>query len=614
MVRKQLGVNGEKEQHFSEYMAYLGDDIHEDPKRPQDFMTRLYASYTLNGRISLLMPEYDGDLSDFLNNPMPSNYFRDEQHYLSAMFGLSRAVAWLHCLPDNRVYSVTGIHHDLKPANIFLKKGHMILSGFGISSLSNPTEGKWRDAKGHVSWYTAPECLALGDRRPGKVSVASDMFSLGCIFAEIIAYMSEGATGVENFRDRRKPNKEKENSPFCVHGKVIPEVWSELTRMKSKPSRKERHGLMGLVEQLLSEDPTTRLSAASLVVGLKVLVHEPERESLPPGLDPYSRSIQESSLSTIPYRSNDDYHPVVAENSSVAASRERADGNSPSGSQRNAHASRSDCKSFTEQHLKFTNSSKVLAALGSSEVEYEKDLRLILKIELDPLDQGRAKTIWEEKQWIRRWAKETKSSCLLIHSREEKDHEKVLSVISAQLIQSAKRRGSSGIRIRVIYHFCDRNTSAPSAAISNMIQSLLLQLISYTAGDEETLLDHLPSQQKPKGPESIKDAFQRHIKSLPADTILVVVIDCLRPYCYGTREADTMSILRSLVELTSNDSSHVCCFKLFLTLSGTTLANKISRECRFDKVGVVKYDDGGFVSHPHGYTDQDFTEKVLQWS
>ena len=73
-------------------------------------------------------------------------------------------------------------------------------------------------------------------------------------------------------------------------------------------------------------------------------------------------------------------------------------------------------------------------------------------------------------------------------------------------------------------------------------------------------------------------------------------------------------LLRSLVELSSNDSSHACCFKLFLTLSGTALANKISRESRLEKVGVVKYDDGGVVNHRHGYTNQDFTENVLQWS
>ena len=131
-------------------------------------------------------------------------------------------------------------------------------------------------------------------------------------------------------------------------------------------------------------------------------------------------------------------------------------------------------------------------------------------------------------------------------------------------------------------------------------------------GIEEILVDLSPSQQKPKGLVYIKDAFQKHIKSLPTGTILVVVIDCLRPYCYGAREADTISILRSLVELALNDSSLVCCFKIFLTLSGTALANKISREWRFEKVRVVKYDDGGLTNHAYGYTDQDFTEKVLQ--
>ena len=111
---------------------------------------------------------------------MPSDYLRDEQHYRTAILGLSRAVVWLHCLPDNRVYSVTGIHHDWEPANVFLDNGHMILADFRTSSLSKPTERKCRDAKGHVSWYTAPECLALSNRRLGKMSVASDNICIFC--------------------------------------------------------------------------------------------------------------------------------------------------------------------------------------------------------------------------------------------------------------------------------------------------------------------------------------------------------------------------------------------------------------------------------------------------
>ena len=73
----------------------------------------------------------------------------------------------------------------------------------------------------------------------------------------------------KTFRDRRRPNKEKENPPFCIHGKVIPEVRSELTSMKSKSSGKERLGLMGFVEQLLSEDPATRLSVVGLTTDRK---------------------------------------------------------------------------------------------------------------------------------------------------------------------------------------------------------------------------------------------------------------------------------------------------------------------------------------------------------
>ena len=81
MVRKPMGVCGEKEEDLSEYMAYLSDGIHQDQGRPQNLMTCLYTSFIL------LMPDYGGCLSDFLDHKMSSDDFRDEQHYLTTILG-----------------------------------------------------------------------------------------------------------------------------------------------------------------------------------------------------------------------------------------------------------------------------------------------------------------------------------------------------------------------------------------------------------------------------------------------------------------------------------------------------------------------------------------------
>ena len=64
--------------------------------------------------------------------------------------------------------------------------------------------------------------------------------------------------------------------------------------MQPEPSRKERHRLMELFEQLFNEDPTTRLSADILVAYFNVFMHSrPEKESLPLGFRPYLHFLQE---------------------------------------------------------------------------------------------------------------------------------------------------------------------------------------------------------------------------------------------------------------------------------------------------------------------------------
>ena len=84
------------------------------------------------------------------------------------------------------IHSSEIIHRDLKPSNIFIdSECHIKVGDFGLArSVANTKEGSSPVLTDYVAtrWYRAPEIL-LGST---KYSKAVDMWSLGCIFTELI--------------------------------------------------------------------------------------------------------------------------------------------------------------------------------------------------------------------------------------------------------------------------------------------------------------------------------------------------------------------------------------------------------------------------------------------
>jgi mitogen-activated protein kinase 15 len=84
------------------------------------------------------------------------------------------------------IHSSDIIHRDLKPSNIFIdSECHIKVGDFGLArSVANLKDGTSPVLTDYVAtrWYRAPEIL-LGST---KYSKAVDMWSLGCIFAELL--------------------------------------------------------------------------------------------------------------------------------------------------------------------------------------------------------------------------------------------------------------------------------------------------------------------------------------------------------------------------------------------------------------------------------------------
>ncbi|KAH0552985.1 hypothetical protein GP486_006818 [Trichoglossum hirsutum] len=140
-------------------------------------IVRLIGSYSDPTYVGLIMsPVADCHLGDFFSVALSS---ADKKVLLRSFFGcLATALAYLH---DSQIR-----HKDIKPQNILVKGETVMLTDFGISldwaELDQSTTQHSRTAK--TPRYCAPEV----DNNEARNS-ASDVWSLGCVFLEIVSVL-----------------------------------------------------------------------------------------------------------------------------------------------------------------------------------------------------------------------------------------------------------------------------------------------------------------------------------------------------------------------------------------------------------------------------------------
>ena len=86
------------------------------------------------------------------------------------------------------IHSQSVVHRDIKPSNVLVSKSDtnslLKISGFGLSKDTSGTGCFSLSGVRGTHIYMAPEMLKLSDRSEGlaRGSLASDVFSLGCVF------------------------------------------------------------------------------------------------------------------------------------------------------------------------------------------------------------------------------------------------------------------------------------------------------------------------------------------------------------------------------------------------------------------------------------------------
>jgi serine/threonine protein kinase len=94
-------------------------------------------------------------------------------------------------------------HRDLKPSNVLVHKDSVLLTDFGISTITAPDEDSASNGSiaAHTYVYSAPEIINDVGSRRGR---AADIFSLGCVFLELSAALAGPPGAREMFNERKR--------------------------------------------------------------------------------------------------------------------------------------------------------------------------------------------------------------------------------------------------------------------------------------------------------------------------------------------------------------------------------------------------------------------------
>ena len=569
-MRKELCLeDNEKEKTFLRI-------LHSWQMTRSTHIVEVYTYYIHKKKGNILMPLLQGDVQGLLRNDEQCVYFESDDQYYVQMRNLAKAVGSLHSIPTPSGYNITGIHHDLKPANVLLHEGEFILADFGIGTLLRPSAGEEQDSHGNHSWWTAPEEYA-DDTWRGTASPKSDMFHLGCIFMDLLIHMRGKAQSVKAFKERRNPKKPYA-APFCEDRKLNPQVSLQLEEIRNEPGSDKRRQLTDVVRDLLSHEPRDRPSAQELVELLNRIIGEDEAEPIFTGSSTRRQTLDVPSPSSRLYFQDDQIGKEMA--SLTVSNAQRPDVGSPFGSPKGMTDTRLESEYLlprldtADQNSEKLTVAEAISSLGGR-CKYETEVPSFLQAgNLRMRWQCQIKCIWKQS-YLRIWASKSASDVLFLYCDSLND-ETVLSYIAAKVIRDAEVAQRS-LKIVILRHFCTKNKQNAEDSVLVMLQSLLRQLLSYRDKSEST---DLPSRALAKPSlESVREMFGELIKSLNKEMLVVCVIDGLHAYCNRSsgeaRKHEAEETLPHLTRLASTPQITQCRFKLLLTVSNKPLAHRL---------------------------------------
>ncbi|KAF4340252.1 serine threonine kinase [Fusarium beomiforme] len=188
----------------------------------EGYITKHFASFSFQGiDKSIIVLEYaeGGSLLDFLrqtNPPVKSSEFCLLWSRLLNLFDSLHILNEIYRPPpfsSSSHWSLTGVHQDIQPSNIlaFPQKNtasrfdvNFKLADFGLAEIG-------RISVPGDSLTTKKRGNRMYNRAKTEISTASDIWSLGAVFSDVLVWSIAGEDGREDYRQARK--KEISNKP-----------------------------------------------------------------------------------------------------------------------------------------------------------------------------------------------------------------------------------------------------------------------------------------------------------------------------------------------------------------------------------------------------------------
>jgi len=218
---------------------------------------QVFATYIAQRELALILtPVADtGDLATFIQSYRDSDPLDPERERKAAT--LWKAYG---CLASGLafIYKQTIRHKDIKPKNILIHQGNVLFTDFGISV--DFSEHGRSTTTGHPQSFTRKYCapeVADWDKRNSK----SDVFSLGCVYAEILDALQPNILPDALFK-----------GPFH---KTLDHL-SPRELSLDVPKKQAYHHILELIKGMLAPSIEERMSALDVIAFLPVCLEEIE--------------------------------------------------------------------------------------------------------------------------------------------------------------------------------------------------------------------------------------------------------------------------------------------------------------------------------------------------
>jgi len=215
-------------------------------------------------------PLADLNLKAFLAEQSPPISNLTKSQIWDGARGLVSALAYVHGYGEGN-----GYHGDLKPENILVFRKaepspyiELSLADFGSAWISNSNCMAGPKNRAVTLKYCAPECSMDKSTTGSRITMGSrgDVWSLGCVFAEIITYLHDKT--MDDFESFQSCNGKK-----WTYNETLPALndWLHFLslnwRQSAYPTIRVEH--MDLIQKMLLPDPRNRPSAAEVVSRLE---------------------------------------------------------------------------------------------------------------------------------------------------------------------------------------------------------------------------------------------------------------------------------------------------------------------------------------------------------